>query len=112
MQTAKPNAKKLIESCAAAFDRIRKREEAELRKLSSNPELYDALQVFADRVYGVLSYLCNFKSVVGNDGKRYPVQDVISRLQDDTAETFESLTGREYLPETVRTHRRQRSTKK
>ncbi len=100
-----------IGKIVTAMDRIRDREEEELRKLCENPTHYDIAQKLTDAMLGNLLYLCNFKHLVnGNDGTT-DIQEVITQLQEDIRKTFRRLTGKEYIPAVVRHHEKREQSK-
>lgn len=100
--TTEASFNETLAHCVRRFDEIRRREEAELQKLCTDPEIFDVCQALTDRFFGDLSYLCNYKAIIGGNGKTYDIQEAISRIQDDFRKSFKAMTGKDYVPDTVR----------
>lgn len=87
-----------IDNLAQRIHEIRDREEAELRRLLSDPSNFNIAQMIADRFHHSLLYLCNFESAVNHNGGTTPIQEIIERLQQDIRDEFRSITGKSYSP--------------
>ena len=85
-----------------AMTRQQECKEAELQKLTQDPDLYSVAQAIADSLISDLEYLCHFTHMLDGHGNRVEVAEVQQKLKDTVAATFRKITGKDYEPTIVR----------
>ena len=80
------------------MNEIRNREDAELRRLTTDPSVYNIAQMLTDRLCDCLTQLCNYDHAVNGNGGKTPILDVITELERSVRDEFRRVTGRDYVP--------------
>jgi hypothetical protein len=96
---------KLMANLLDHLERCRTLRDRELAQLADLPAPAIILREFMDAIFGDLTYLCNYTKAVDGNGKDHAIVDVIQELQTAFGQTFKQLTGKQYVPETVRIYR-------
>lgn len=91
-----------IARITAQMDVIRSCREAELRRLCEAPDKFEIAQALTDAMVENLTYLCHFQSCLDGYGNPHSMLEVGRQLETYILETFQTLTGREYVPTVCR----------
>lgn len=87
----------------AAMDRINRRKEEELARLSAQPDLFRFATQFTDgMVIAVEAEMCHYATVTDHRGRTHDARDVLERVKDFIHADFRRLTGKDYVPSVCR----------
>ncbi len=90
---------------------IRDERERELRRLMTEPSLYNVAEALQDEWEATLLHLCNFDHAVMANGKAVDAAELLGELQRQGREQFRRMTGKEYTPKGARVPRADRSAR-
>jgi len=75
----------------------------EARRLARNDKnVMAAIELIFDEIIGVADYWHNYSAAIGNNGKRYEMEECFEEFQDHLRTVYKGIVGEDYQPEITR----------